>query len=109
MPVYQEFIRNTYNTQNSQGNQVVTLTTQDDDHQVRAGQADQVVVHSCVEVGAADDHVTHREVADDSSHEDDQVEDCYHDESVGVLHLLWPEYNQKILLSEIKLPFLPLS
>ena len=99
MPVYQEFIRNTCKTQNSEGNHEVTLTTKDDDQQVRAGEADQVVVHGCVEVGAADDHVTHREVPDDSRHEDDQVEDCYHDQSVGVLHLLGPEYNQEIFLS----------
>ena len=33
--------------------------TEDDDHQVSAGQRDEVIVHSSVEVGAADDHIAH--------------------------------------------------
>ena len=33
--------------------------TEDDDHQVSAGQRDEVIVHSGVEVGAADDHIAH--------------------------------------------------
>ena len=72
--------------------------TENDDHEIRAGERDQVIVHGCVEVTAADDHNTDGDVADDAGHEDDQVEDSDHDEGVRVLHLLGPQYNQQIFL-----------
>ena len=72
--------------------------TENDDHEVRAGQRHEVVVHGCVEVAAADDHNAHGDVADDARHEDDQVEDGDHDEGVRVLHLLGSQYNQQIFL-----------
>ena len=73
-------------------------STEDDDQQVSAGEGDQVVVHGSVQVGAADDDIAHREVADDPRHEDDQIEDSNHDEGVGVIHLLGPKNNQKVFL-----------
>ena len=82
VPIYQQFIRN----------------TEDDDHQISAGQWDEVIVHRCVEVGAADDHIAHWDVPNDPRHKHRQVEDGDDDEGVGVLHLFGPEHDQKIFL-----------
>ena len=74
--------------------------TENDDHQICAGQRDEVIVHSSVEVGAADDHVAHGDVADDPRDEHCQVEDSDDDEGVGVLHLFGPEDDQQIFLKD---------
>ena len=99
MPVYQQFIRNTfisYHVIMFQYNH----NTEDNDHQISACERNEIVVHGSVEMRAPNDDIAHRDVPDDPRHENCQVEDRDDDEGVGVLHLFGAEDDQQIFLKD---------
>ena len=63
MPVYQQLIRNTFIEWEwlceSCSRRRSIKNTEDDDHQISAGEGDEVIVHSSVEVGTPEDDIAH--------------------------------------------------